>query len=75
MEMRKLVLLMNTSLDGFVAGPKREIDWIKADAEFFDFIGTLTDEADTALYGRITYEMMENYWPTAANEPTRYETR
>jgi len=32
-------------------------------------VGTLTDQADTALYGRVTYQMMENYWPTAGVKP------
>lgn len=60
---------MHTSLDGFVAGPDGEMDWIKVDDEIFDFVGTMTDKADTALYGRVTYEMMEGYWPTAADQP------
>ncbi len=68
--MRRLVLLMNTSLDGFVAGPNGELDWIKVDKELFDYSVTLTDQADTALYGRVTYQMMESYWPTAADQPT-----
>lgn len=68
--MRKIVLFMHTSLDGFVAGPKGEMDWIKVDEEIFDYAGQRTNEADTALYGRVTYQMMENYWPTAADKPT-----
>jgi len=68
--MRKLILLMHTSLDGFVAGPNGEMDWIRFDAELADYVGKITDSADTALYGRITYEMMESYWPTAAESPT-----
>jgi dihydrofolate reductase len=67
--MRKLIFFMHTSLDGFVAGGKGEMNWIKVDDEIFDFVGTMTDKADTALYGRVTYEMMQNYWPTAGDEP------
>lgn len=67
--MRKLVLLMHTSLDGFVAGPNGEMDWISVNDEMFDIAGERTNEADTALYGRITYQMMESYWPTAADQP------
>ncbi len=67
--MRKLVLLMHTSLDGFVAGPNGEMDWIYVDDEMFNIAGERTNEADTALYGRITYQMMESYWPTAASQP------
>lgn len=60
---------MHTSLDGFVAGPNGEMDWIRFDNSMFDFVGTFTDEADAALYGRVTYEMMESYWPTAGDQP------
>lgn len=67
--MRKLVLFMHTSLDGFVAGPKGEMDWIKADEEMFEFANRRTDRSDTALYGRVTYEMMQAYWPTAGDQP------
>lgn len=61
---------MHISLDGFVAGPNGEMDWIKADEEIFDFVGKRISKGDTALYGRVTYEMMESYWPTAADKPT-----
>jgi dihydrofolate reductase len=67
--MRKLIFFMHASLDGFVAGPNGEMNWIKVDNEVFDFVGTMTDQADTALYGRVTYQMMESYWPTAGEKP------
>jgi dihydrofolate reductase len=67
--MRKLIFFMHTSLDGFVAGPKGEMDWIKVDDEIFDFVDTMTAHADTALYGRVTYEMMQAYWPEAGKQP------
>jgi dihydrofolate reductase len=67
--MRKLDLFMHVSLDGFVAGPNGEMDWIIVDEAIFERAGSRTNEADTALYGRITYEMMEGYWPTAADQP------
>ncbi len=60
---------MHTSLDGFVAGPNGEMNWINLDEAMFDFVGTMTDGADTALYGRITYEMMQSYWPKAGDQP------
>jgi dihydrofolate reductase len=68
--MRKIISFMHISLDGFVAGPNGEMDWIKADAELFDYVGKRISEGDTALYGRVTYEMMESYWPTARKKPT-----
>ena len=67
--MRKIISFMHVSLDGFVAGPRGEMDWINVDEEIFDHVGKRIGETDTALYGRITYEMMESYWPTAADGP------
>lgn len=73
--MRKLVLFMHSTLDGFVAGPGGEMDWIKVSEEIFDYASQTTRNADTALYGRVTYQMMESYWPTAAENPraTRHD--
>jgi len=67
--MRKLIFFMHTSLDGFVAGLKGEMDWINIDETMFDFVATMTDKADSALYGRVTYEMMQSYWPNAGKQP------
>jgi dihydrofolate reductase len=44
--------------------------WIGIDQEIFDHVGKRISKGDTALYGRVTYEMMESYWPTAADKPT-----
>lgn len=67
--MRKIVQFMHVSLDGFVGGPNGEMDWITVDDEIFDYAGDRTDASDMALYGRTTFEMMENYWPNAADQP------
>ena len=73
--MRNIISFMHISLDGFVAGPNGEMDWIKVDQEIFDYVGTRIGEGDTALYGRVTYQMMEDYWPTAGDRPnaTRHD--
>lgn len=68
--MRKIISFMHISLDGFVAGLNGEMDWIKVDEEIFDYVGKRISESDTSLYGRVTYQMMENYWPTAGDKPT-----
>jgi len=60
---------MHLSLDGFVAGPNGEMNWIKVDEEIFDHIGIRVAQCDTAMYGRVTYEMMQGYWPTAGDAP------
>ena len=67
--MRKIISFMHMSLDGFVAGPNGEMNWIKVDEEIFDFVGKRISESDTALYGRVTYQMMQNYWPSAGDQP------
>lgn len=67
--MRKLIFFMHTSLDGFVARLNGELSCLKADEAIFDFVETMTNQADTALYGRVTYQMMESYWPTAEEKP------
>ena len=67
--MRKLVVFMHVSLDGFVAGPNGEMDWINIDDAMFEYVGKKIHKTDTALYGRVTYELMQSYWPTAADQP------
>lgn len=67
--MRRVVSFMHLSLDGYASGINREIDWILIDEEIFQYVYDRTKESDTALYGRITYELMESYWPTAASRP------
>src|SRR5678815_4737593 len=68
--MREIISFMHISLDGFVAGPNGELNWAKVDEEIFDHVGKRISEGDTALYGRVTYQMMESYWPTAADQPS-----
>jgi len=67
--MRSVGLLMHISLDGFTAGPNGEMEWIHVEEELWDYTTALTDAADTAIFGRVTFGMMESYWPTAAEQP------
>ncbi len=60
---------MHITLDGFAASENGEMNWIKFDNEVFDYVKPLTDESDVALYGRVTWEMMDSYWPTAGDKP------
>ncbi len=53
---RQLVYSVATSLDGFIAGPKGEYDWIVQDPTI-DF-GEIFRQFDTAVMGRHTYEFM-----------------
>ena len=58
-----------TSLDGYIAGPNGELNWVQVDQEIFDYVGKRISGGDTSMYGRVTYEMMEAYWPTAGDQP------
>ena len=73
--MRNLTLFMHISLDGFAAGINGEMDWIHVDDEIFDYGAERIYATDTAIYGRKTYQLMESYWPTAADQPnpTKHE--
>ena len=60
---------MHVSLDGFVSGPNGEMDWIRLGDDMWDYVQQVTATSDTALYGEVTYHMMEGYWPTAGEKP------
>lgn len=62
--MRRLIIFMMVSLDGYFEGPEHELDWHNVDKEFNEFAAKQLDEADILLFGRITYEMMASFWPT-----------
>ena len=72
--MRKLIFSIPISLDGYIEGPHRELDWVSADDELHDFASDLLQTADLLLYGRVTYELMVNYWPNASSDPTATES-
>lgn len=73
--MRKVILLEHTSLDGYLAGNDGDMEWIRVDDETWDYVHPVIDAADTVIWGRVTYQMMEGYWPTAADRPdaTRHD--
>ncbi len=54
-DMRKLILVAHTSLDGFVAGQDGGLEGFEAGEENLDFVGSITDDADAALFGRVSY--------------------
>jgi dihydrofolate reductase len=68
--MRQLIAEEMVSLDGFYCGPNGELDWHRADEEFEVRASQLLDAADTLLFGRVTYEGMAAYWPTALPDPS-----
>ena len=67
--MRNIISLAHISLDGFMAGPGGDIDFVVFNDELADHTYPLIGSVDLAVYGRVTYEMMEGYWPTAGDAP------
>ena len=67
--MRKLVLFMHLSLDGFSAGPKGELDFLSYDEELQQWADQLVKTVGSPVYGRTTYQLMESYWPTVLANP------
>ncbi|PVY37978.1 dihydrofolate reductase family protein [Pontibacter virosus] len=68
--MRKVILDLAVTLDGFIEGPNGEVDWCILDDDM-DFQGFLSG-IDTILYGRVSYEMWGNFAPdTNASESER----
>ena len=52
------------TLDGFFEGPNRSIEWHNVDDEFNDFALEQLTSTDGLIFGRVTYELMADYWPT-----------
>ena len=67
--MRKVVFFMMTTLNGLYERGRWDVDptgldWHNTDDEFETFAADQLGEADTILFGRVTYEGMATYWPT-----------
>ena len=67
--MRKLVLFMHISLDGFAADPDRGLDFLSYDKELEQYADELVKTVGSPVYGRTTYQLMESYWPTVLKKP------
>jgi len=67
--MRNIISLAHISLDGFMADPAGRFDFVVFNDELADHTYPLMGSVDLAVYGRVTYEMMESYWPTAGDRP------
>ncbi len=63
--MRKIILDVAVTLDGFIEGPNGEIDWLVSDGEtdFGDILNEILVDIDAIFYGRISYEKWGNYHP------------
>lgn len=67
--MSQLVLLMSVSLDGCFSGPNGELDWQFVDDELHEHFNRRLAAMSGFLDGRVTYELMADFWPTADQDP------
>jgi dihydrofolate reductase len=70
-KMRKVILAMQVTLDGFIEGPNGELDWaMKEDEETWRYVFDLQRSSDTLLLGRVMYPAFEKYWLAAPANPS-----
>jgi dihydrofolate reductase len=68
--MRKVILSMMVSLDGFFEGPNKELDWHAWDDEMEKYADDLLSTVDAILLGRVAYQLFADYWPSAKDSIT-----
>jgi dihydrofolate reductase len=66
--MRNVILLAHISLDGIMARPGGDMSFLTFDAELGAHTYPLMESVTTAVYGRVTYELMESYWPNVLDD-------
>src|SRR6185437_8403259 len=67
--MRTLHYVMHISLDGYYADAANNMHWVHMDDTIGDWVDKVISTCDTALYGRVTYEMMAGFWPSVGQHP------
>lgn len=60
---------MSVSVDGYMEGPNHDIGWHKVDEELHQHMNDWIGAAGLLLEGRVTYELMADFWPTADQDP------
>ncbi len=69
--MRKLIVTMWVTLDGYIAGPNGELDWVTSgyDKDMGQYEDAIVSASDTLLLGRVTYESFAGSWPKVPDNP------
>jgi len=69
--MRKIIAALQVSVDGFIEGPKGELDWaIMEDEETWRDVFAMLESVDTCILGRVMYPEYEQYWLAVLANPT-----
>ncbi|HZS89516.1 MAG TPA: dihydrofolate reductase family protein [Chloroflexota bacterium] len=71
--MRKIIVTMWITLDGFIAGPNNDMSWIRVDDAMGRYEGDLVGAADTLMLGRVTYQSFAGAWPYVPDNPAASE--
>ena len=67
--MRKLKLQVQMSIDGCIAGPNNEMDWLIRDIKNLKYIHGIAESVDTILIGRKMTDEFISYWTDVMNKP------
>ncbi|HEX9086931.1 MAG TPA: dihydrofolate reductase family protein [Arthrobacter sp.] len=68
--MRKVIFMMQVSLDGYFEGPDQDLDWHRVDDELHRHFNNELRTMGAFLDGRVTYELMAGFWPTVDQDPS-----
>jgi dihydrofolate reductase len=71
--MRKIVVSLWVSIDGRIAGPNGELDWLLPDEQMGDYELKLVHSSDVLLLGRSTYDDFAAHWPHVGDESSEFE--
>ncbi|MCH5598606.1 dihydrofolate reductase family protein [Niabella ginsengisoli] len=66
--MKKIFVSNWISLDGIFSGPNGETEWFTSDEDLYKYNMEDLQQADTIIFGRTTYELMIDYWPTSESQ-------
>jgi dihydrofolate reductase len=68
--LRKLKLQVEMSIDGCIAGPNDEMDWLVLDDDKLnEYVNELTDTVGTIILGRKMTDVFISYWSDAMSKP------
>ena len=67
--MRKLIVSVEASLDGYIAGPNGEGDWISSGEEIWEHMFNDLADVDAVLLGSNTYPEYADYWRSVLTDP------
>lgn len=68
--MRRIILWMSISLDGYIEGVDGDITWHMVDDELHSHFNEELARMGAFIYGRVNYELMVDFWPTADQDPS-----